>query len=196
MQEGGEIVAARAAAAQARLAEDPALGRFLARQARQERFHARAFAAAVRWVRPKGSGPVPGAAAMEAYAGLLESAVARGDAAEALLGNQLVLEALGRVELEKLDAGLERRGLGFRRLRRTILLQEQAHHETGAAALEALIGGNDARREALARRAGVYCGLVEEIFGDAAPLFEFFDQDVAGHRRRFEELLPTWLRKI
>lgn len=187
-------MAARCASAQARLPGAPALARFFARQARQERFHARVFGAAIRWVRPKGAGVAPGSAAMDGYWRLLADALARGDAAEALVGNQIVLEALGQVELEKLDAGLERRGLGFRRLRRTILAQEQAHHETGEAALAALIGSDAARRDALRSRASDYLELVEAVFAETAPLFEFFHQDVAGHRRRFEELLPAWIR--
>jgi hypothetical protein len=171
------------------------LQRFFARQARQERFHTHVFSAATRWVRPKGAGPVPGLTTMEAYRRELEAAVARGDALEALVGNQIVLETLGQVELEKLDEGLERRGLGFRGLRKTILAQEREHYEVGEAALETLIGTSTERREMLRRRADVYLSLVEELYVAAGALFEFFAQDVAAHRRRFDELLPAWVRR-
>jgi hypothetical protein len=190
----GEVIAARCATVQADLPCPPPLRRFFVRQARQERFHARVFDSAIRWVRPKGPGPAPAAAAMGAYQRLLDCAAERRDVGELLLGNQIILEALGEVELEKIDQGLERRGLGFKRLRRIILAQEQAHHATGEAALEALIESNGARRGALRTRAADYLALIERIFDDTAPLFEYFAQDVGAHRRRFWALLPPWIR--
>lgn len=189
----GEVIAARCAAAQADLPCPPPLRRFYVRQARQERFHARVYESAIRWVRPKGPGQVPAAAAMHAYQRLLDDAAARRDAGELLLGNQIILEALGEVELERIDDGLERRGLGFKRLRRIILAQERAHHATGEAALEALIESNGLRRGALRARAVDYLTLIESIFDDTAPLFEYFAQDVDTHRRRFRTLLPPWI---
>lgn len=137
---------------------------------------------------------MPGSAAMQTYERRVDAALARGDAAECLMANQIVLEALGEVELEKLDAGIERRGLGFRRLRAIMLAQEQAHHATGEAALEALIESELATRGALRRRATGYLELIDAMLVETAPLFEYFNQDVAVHRRRFQELLPAWIR--
>ncbi len=67
------------------------------------------------------------------YERRVQAAVDRGDLVEAVVGTQVVLEALGEALLARLDTGLARHGAGLSALRRRILAQEAAHHAFGRA---------------------------------------------------------------
>ena len=188
----GELVAERVASRQATLVEDPFVKRFCLGQARQEAFHARLFGTITHILCPKGvrSSQVP---AMPKYQALLDDALPRGDLAESLMGQQVILEAFGEVLLTAVDRGIQERGLGFGRLRRIILAQEEAHHATGKRLLEETIAGHSATRRLLQARAADYLDLVEEMFTVGAPLFLAFDEDPAEYRRQFKAKLPDWV---
>ena len=188
----GELVAEHVASRQATLVEDPFAKRFCRGQARQEAFHSRVFDTITHILCPKGvrSLQVP---AMPKYQALLDDALARGDIAESLMGQQVILEAFGEVLLTAVDRGIQERGLGFGRLRRIILAQEEAHHATGKRLLEETIAGHSATRQMLQARAADYLELVEEMFTVGAPLFLAFDEDPAEYRRQFKANLPSWV---
>lgn len=188
----GELVAERVAGRQATLVEDPFAKRFCRGQARQEAFHSRVFDKVTHILCPKGvrSLQLP---AMPKYQALLDDALARGDIAESLLGQQVIREAFGEVLLTAVDRSIQKRGLGFGRLRRIILAQEEAHHATGNRLLEEMIADHPTKRQILQTRASDYLELIEEMFTVGAPLFLAFDEDPAEYRRQFKANLPGWV---
>ena len=127
-------------------------GRFLQTQAHQEAFHAVVFQGVIHWLAPRGPADAAPPSSMERYRGLMESALARGDLAESLLALQVLLEAMGDVVLEAIDTGSERRGLGFRRLRRVLRQQEQTHHAFGVHQLVNLVSADATQRARLQDR--------------------------------------------
>lgn len=188
----GERLAGDMAARQTTLAPAPKLGRFLQTQARQEIFHAVVFQGAIHWLAPRGV-RTPRHPSMERYRGLMESALARGDLAESLLALQVLLEAMGDVVLEAIDAGIERRGLGFKRLRRMLRQQEQMHHAFGVHQLDSLVSTSDAHRVQLQGQARNYLEVIDVMFAELEGLFLDFDEDPSDYRRAFRRRLPVWL---
>lgn len=187
----GEWLARDVAARQARLAADPALRRFFAAQARQEAFHAAVFDGAVHWLAPRGVRP-PAPAPLRRYRARVEAALACGDLVESLLALQVLFEALGDVVLEAIDAGIERRGGGFTRLRRVLRAQEQAHHAFGVRALEQQLDAMPASVARLREPARGYVELVGEILHSLEGVFADFRQEPAECLHRFRQRLPAW----
>jgi len=190
----GECVAANIAEQQVHLAPDIRARQFLARQARQERFHADVFARAQRWLDRGRSGSASILAPMVQYESLAEASLARADFDESLIALQVILEGLGHVVLTNIDAGLSRRGLGFARLRRQLRQQEQAHHAFGAHLLNRRIESGVVDPKDLRSCAGSYLELVDVMLTELADLFVGFDEDPAQYRAAFERTLPSWLR--
>src|SRR3989338_1594142 len=107
--EYGERLAHDCARAQAALAPEQGMQRFLASQARQESAHAWVFQGAIAWLEPKHLGDSPFLPALEQYRALLEDALQRGDLAETLMAEQLILEGLGEAILARIEEGLAKR---------------------------------------------------------------------------------------
>lgn len=189
----GEWLARDVAAQQARLADTPVLRRSFATQSRQEAFHASVFQNAVHWLAPRGMRP-PAPKSLTQYRASIESALARGDLAESLLALQVLFEALGGVVLQAVDAGIERRGGGFARLRRVLRTQERAHHTFGVHTLDRLLADGNAPMERLRERAEVYLELIDRLFRDLTGLFAGFDENPADYRLRLHNRLPGWAR--
>lgn len=188
----GERLAGDMAARQAVLAPAPKLRRFLQTQARQEAFHAVVFEGVVLWLAPRGVRALRHPS-MEHYRGLMESALARGNFAESLLALQVLLEAMGDVVLEAIDTGIERRGLGFRRLRRVLRQQEQAHHTFGVHQLDSLVSAHAAQQARLQEQAQNYLEVIDAMFAELEGSFLDFDEDPSDYRRAFQRRLPAWL---
>jgi hypothetical protein len=189
----GEQLAGDMAARQAALAPAPKLGRFLQTQAHQEAFHAVVFQGVIHWLAPRGLRMPPRHPSMERYRGLMESALARGDLAESLLALQVLLEAMGDVVLEAIDTGSERRGLGFRRLRRVLRQQEQTHHAFGVHQLVNLVSADATQRARLQGQAQNYLEVIDAMFVELEELFLDFDENPSDYRRAFQRRLPVWL---
>ncbi len=189
----GEQLAGDMAARQAALTPTPKLGRFLQTQARQEAFHAVVFQGVIHWLAPRGLRMPPRHPSMERYRELMESALARGDLAESLLALQVLLEAMGNVVLEAIDAGIERRGLGFKRLRRMLRQQEQTHHAFGVCQVERLVSADAAQRTRLQGQTRNYLETIDTMFVELEGLFLDFDENPSDYRRAFQRHLPTWL---
>lgn len=188
----GEVVAEHIARRQAEHMNGRARV-FLRGQARQEAFHAHVFSGAIRVLRPKGVASKSDQH-MARYRLLLDDALDRGDVAESLVGQQVVLEALGEVLLSAVDRSIERRGLGFRRLRRIILAQERAHHAMGDRLLLAMLSDAPAERDRLRAAAASYLSIVDDMYADNAGLLSDFGEDPAVHRRAIHAALPEWMR--
>lgn len=188
----GEVVAEHVAKRQAKQTDGRARA-FLRGQARQEAFHAHVFSGAIRVLRPKG---VVGNCEqqMRRYRRLLDDALDRGDLAESLVGQQVVLEALGEVLLTAIDQGIERRGLGFRRMRKIILAQERAHHSMGDRLLLAMLRDAPEERERLRAVSEKYLSIVEDMYRNNAQLLSDFGEDPDDHWQAIHEALPAWVK--
>lgn len=188
----GERLAGDMAARQAMLTPAPKLAHFLQTQARQEAFHAVVFQGVIHWLAPRGvcTAHHP---SMERYRGLMESALARGDLAESLLALQVLLEAMGDVVLEAIDAGIERRGLGFKRLRRMLRQQEQTHHAFGVHQLASLVSADATLPTRLQTQAQNYLEVIDAMFAELEESFLDFGENPSAYRRAFQQRLPAWL---
>lgn len=127
----GELLAMDCAKSQSEFFSDPLCQRFFKAQAKQESVHAKIFKAGIGVLSPRGTGEAPGTKELGAYRRLLESAIARQDKAESLLGMQFLLEGMGEICLKRINSGMTTRELSFHRIRQLVVGQEDAHHLFG-----------------------------------------------------------------
>jgi len=153
--EQGEHLASDCAKAQAALALEAGMRRFLLGQARQEGYHAMVFQGAIAWLAPRHLGSCPMLLPLERYRALIAEAIYQGNLAETLLAEQIIQEGLGEAILKRIEAGLVKRNAPFGRLRRILLHQEEAHHGFGHRALESDRQRPDLCRSPPTARAGV-----------------------------------------
>lgn len=191
----GERFAHDCAKAQAALAPEPAMGRFLMGQARQEGFHALTFQGAITWLAPGQVWSSFECKPLQHYRRLFDDAVKRRDFAETILAEQVILEGLGEVILKKLEVGLAKRNAPFRRLRRVVLLQEEAHHYFGRRTLEYLIANEQTSYEVLQQKAENYLALTDSMITTLRDLFESIEEDPAVYLSEHQRGLPPWLQK-
>src|SRR5262245_47167549 len=177
--ERGERLAHDCARAQAALAPEAGMRRFLLGQARQEYYHAVIFQGAIAWLAPRHVGAGPLLSPLERYRMLLEEALDEGCLAETLLAEQIILEGLGEAILARIEEGLVKRQAPFVRLRRILLHQEQAHHHFGRRMLDRALSAGRESVEALRLRAQDYLALTDAMVAGVADLFESIDEDPA-----------------
>ena len=189
----GECIAARCASAQAQMATASPIRRFFSAQARQEKVHAAIFQHVARWLAPKGAAYPQAVSLMHQYDALIEDAIQRQDLAETVLGAQVMLESLGEICLDRLDAGISNRGLGFRRLRRIVLNQERAHHDFGRRQLDAYVAADDGVRTRLQERAPDYGALIDQMIVAFQSAFECFDEDMTAFQHDVQQGFPSWI---
>ncbi len=191
--EHGEQLARDCAKAQAALAPDEGMRRFLQGQARQEGYHALVFQGVITWLVPRHLGECPLLPPLDRYRALLEQAIHQGRFAETLMAEQIILEGLGEAILGRIEFGLAKRQAPFGRLRRILLHQEEAHHAFGHRALERAIAGGQASREDLRLRAREYLALTDEMVITLADLFESIDEAPSLYTANAKSYLPQWL---
>lgn len=191
--EHGERLAHDCARAQAALAPEPGMQRFLASQARQESAHALVFRGAIAWLAPRHLGDSPFLPSLDRYRILLEDALHRGDLAETLLAEQIILEGLGEAILARIEAGLLKRGAPFGRVRRILLHQEEAHHDFGRRMLDRAFTTGTASSERLRGRAQDYLALTEGMVTTLGELFESINEDPRHYLEQAGSYLPGWL---
>ena len=191
--EHGERMAHVCAQRQAALAPDPKAHRFLTTQARQEAMHAMVFRGAIAWLAPRHLGEAPFLPALEDYRRLLAEALDRGDWLESLLAEQVILEGLGEAILTRIESGLEKRQAPFRRLRRVLLQQEEAHHEFGRRVLERAMAEGSRELEDLRLRTQDYVALTESMVLTLCDLFETIEEDASAWAADVRTFLPIWL---
>lgn len=193
----GERLAHDCARAQSALAwetrRDSGMSRFLLGQARQEGYHAVAFQGAIAWLAPRHLGACPLLEPLERYRVLLEAALRRGDFAETLLAEQIILEGLGEAILKRIEAGLVKRNAPFGRLRRILLRQEEAHHGFGCRALERALARGETSQDALRACASEYLALADAMVATLADLFDDLREDAAAWAADARAYLPAWL---
>ena len=189
----GERLAHDCARTQANLATDPGMRHFFLAQARQEGLHAKVFQQGILWLTPKGARQPSVLGPMNHYRELLEKALRRAEFAETLLAQQVILERLGEVILDRVNYGMTQRGLGFKRLRRMLLNQEHAHHVFGLRCLERLVAADMTLQQRLRERGAQYLHLADVMFEQTQDLFAFFDEDPAVYAADTRKNLPQWL---
>ncbi len=191
--EHGERMAHLCAQSQAALAPDSKARRFLTTQARQEAMHAMVFRGAIAWLAPRHLGDAPFLPALEDYRRLLTEALERGDWLESILAEQVILEGLGEAILTRIEGGLEKRQAPFRRLRRVLLHQEEAHHDFGRRMLERAMVDGQRELEALRLRTQDYLALTDSMVLTLCGLFETIEEDACAWAADVRTFLPMWL---
>ena len=190
----GEQLSRDCARGQAKLTSDRAMRRFLLMQVRQEAFHKRLFEGAILYLAPRGIHRPPSLSPLARYRQMIERALHEGNLAETLLAQQVLLEGLGEVLLDRIDQGMTDRGMGLARLRRLVLAQEHTHHAFGLRRIERFIDTQNHSRDRLRRRTQEYLYLIEEIFTELMEFFEFFDEDPQAYMSDLRNGLPESLR--
>lgn len=188
-----EYLARDCAKAQAAMAPEAGMRRFLLGQARQEGYHAVVFQGAIAWLAPRQLGSCPMLLPLERYRVLIEEAIHQGNLAETLLAEQIILEGLGEAILKRIEAGLFKRNAPFGRLRRILLHQEEAHHGFGHRALERAMASGRTSTEALRPRGQEYLALTDAMVSAVSDLFESIDEDPSAWESDAKSYVPTWL---
>jgi len=191
--EQGERLAHDCANAQAALLPEPGMRRFLLGQARQEAYHAVVFQGVIAWLAPRHLRACPLLPPLEHYRALIADALNRGDVAETLLAEQIILEGLGEAILKRIEAGLVKRNAPFGQLRRILLHQEEAHHNFGRRALEQAIVGGRTSAEALRPRGQEYLAVADAMVTTVSDLFESIEEDPAAWGSDAKSYVPSWL---
>lgn len=194
--EHGERMANECAKAQAALARDSGSRRFLFNQARQEATHALVFQGAIACLAPRHLGDAPFLPALEEYRKRLNDALVRQDLLETFLAEQVILEGLGEAILTRIEEGLAKRAAPFGRLRRMLLLQEEAHHGFGRRMLERAIADERIDAATLRRRAQDYLALTDQMVLTLSDLFESIVEDPTAWAQDVRKFLPPWLTEV
>jgi hypothetical protein len=191
--EHGERMARDCAKAQAMIAPERGMQKFLQSQARQEAMHALFFQSAIAWLAPRHLGEVPFLPALEEYRSKLNDALARQDLLETFLAEQVILEGLGEAILSRIEEGLVKRRAPFRRLRRMLLHQEEAHHGFGLRKLERAMADGRTDAATLRHRAQDYLALTGQMVLTLSDLFESIAEDPTAWAHDVRKFLPEWL---
>ena len=160
------------------------------RQARQELHHARVFNRVVLVITPRGATPVPDS--LRQYRARLKSAYRKGRLVETLVGQQIVLEEFGALILQRLDTKFDQRRLGFKRIRKILLHQEQGHIAFGARAVRGLIEMGEARLEEVEELVSEYMDLIDQTIDGLQPMFEVIGADAQLYKNELRRGLPDW----
>ncbi len=191
--EYGEYLAHDCARAQAALAHEKGMQRFLLSQARQEAAHAWVFQGAIAWLAPKHLGDSPFLPALEQYRVLIEDALQRRDFPETLMAEQIILEGLGEAILARIEEGLAIRNAPFGHLRRILLHQEEAHHDFGRRMLDRAFAAGTTSPDDLRARAQEYLALTDRMVSTLEDLFASIDEDPQFYMARAKSYLPAWV---
>jgi hypothetical protein len=191
--EHGERMARDCAQAQAALADEAGVRRFLASQSRQEAMHAVVFQGAIAWLAPKHLGDAPFLPALEEYRTMLHDELAGGNLVETYLAEQVVLEGLGEAILTRIEQGLAKRAAPFGRLRRILLQHEEAHHGFGRRQLERAIDHSETDHQFLRQRAQRYLALTDSMISTLCDLLDSIDEDAGAWAADVRTFLPQWL---
>lgn len=188
--EYGEQMAHDCAMSQVRFFDDRCRG-FFARQARQEKHHAQVFRRVILCATPFAAAAVP--PGLKRFRSDLEAACNRRDQVESLVGQQVVLEGFGELVLFRMDRKFDQRGVGFRRVRKILLHQEQGHLAFGERVLRGLLESGAARLDRIQDTAARYLYQVDQILDELQPVFEVVDADCDGYKKELRQRLPQWV---
>ena len=191
--EFGEQLAHQCALQQASWVENKKMQRFLQTQAKQEYSHARFFSMAANNIQLKHQYAPP--VALKHFAARLEQSISKKDLVETMVGSQIVLEGFGEQILLRLNKGLDKNGIGFKKIRHTLLRQEQSHAAFGMHTLNTLIRNGEASVIQIAELTGEYLLYVNKITDEMSEMFHVLGEDPKGYTSDIVNNLPMWLRE-
>jgi hypothetical protein len=190
----GELLAADTATRQAILTSNERTKRFLASQARQEFVHAQIFNGAAAWLAPRQRRLAPAVLKpLTQYRALLNECLIAARLDASMVGQQVILEGLGEAVLQRLCAGLVRRGSGLTALGRRVLREEHAHRQFGAAQLLAGSSAHAPGVEALRHYADEFLLIVTDLVRGMEDVLDALGEDPKSCLQDFYANLPGWL---
>jgi len=189
--EYGEQLAHQCALQQMHWINDRRAGRFLKAQAAQEATHAGFYRRAAEWLSPGHRESVP--ATLRSYGARLQRALQHNDLSDSLTGSQIVLEGFGEQIISRLNHGMDNHGVGFKRLRRILLHQEQSHYAFGLRTLQQQAEHSPALGKRLPELASGYLLQVNKIINEMSDVFVSLDEDPAEYCSDLRRSLPPWL---
>ena len=163
---------------------------FFLRQSHQERHHASVFHRVVLCTTPRGAGTVP--AGLRNYRARLEQASRRNDIVETLVGQQMVLEGFGEVILNRMDKKFDQRRIGFKKIRKTLLAQEQGHQAFGHRMLRHLVESGEVELKKVHELISEYLVFIDHLLVELEPVFNTVGADPACYRRTLQQRLCNW----
>jgi len=99
---------------------------------------------------------------------------------------------MGEAILNRIEAGLVKRGAPFGRLRRILLHQEEAHHGFGRRLLDRARAEGALQSDRLRGRAEEYLGLTQDMVLTLASLFSTIDEDASAWASDVRLYVPEW----
>ena len=166
--------------------------RFLQVQARQESIHATFSHRAAEWLLPGHHYQAP--IALQHYGKRLQRALDNNDICDSLTGSQIVLEGFGEQIVSRLNRGMDNHGIGFRRIRRQLLRQEQSHFAFGLRMLQQQADSKPANAARIQTLAADYLQQVHRIIDEMSDVFVSLDEDPVEYCTDLLDKLPAWIR--
>ena len=190
----GERVAMRGARQQIAVAPDKKTRAFLRLQAGHEAFHAFVFDASALWLRGRGKRKNKTTPQLDWFAEQTNDAVRKQDFTESLLCQQVVLEGLGHIVLERIDRELSERGIQWSRLRRLMLEQETHHHVFGIDKFTEALARQPDRLPDLTRKARTLVTTAEELLDELAEPLAIMEVDAGEYMTQMRAEMPAVLQ--
>ena len=190
--EYGEQLAHQCAIRQMHWIDDSRARRFLAVQARQEATHAGFYRRAADWLAPGHHVAIP--TTLRRYGTRLQQALDRNDLCDSLTGSQIVLEGFGEQIISRLNRGMDNHGVGFKRLRRILLRQEQSHYAFGLRMLQQQADSTTLAASRIPGLAADYLQQVNDMVHEMSDVFLSLDEDPDEYCRDLLDSLPGWIR--
>ena len=185
----GEYLASDCARAQAQLAPDSGMRRFLRSQARQESYHAIVFQANIAWLAPRHLGTCPLLPPLGRYRALIEDAIRR-DLAEIWWRNRHHGGWVKRPRAHR--GGLAKRNAPFKRLRRNYCNRRSAPR-LRCRTLDRMFAAGVTSPEVLWDRGQDYLALTHAMVATLADLFTSIEEDATAWAADVGRYVPKWL---
>ncbi len=192
----GESIAMEGARLQATIAPTRESRKFLRVQARHERFHARIFETAGRWISGGTVRPTAMPRELLCWQSQTRDAVRANDFPTSVLIQQVFLEGLGHILLQDLERGIMQHGVNrLAGVRRLILSQEAEHHHFGIKMVEQARQKEPAiTRRLLALSAGLF-EQAHELLATFHEPFEILEVERGDYLAALRATIPAWLHE-
>lgn len=147
--------------------------KFLKVQALQEFMHAKFYNKAIDHIGSNKKNHIPDA--LTVYAKRLQQAMKKEDTTDYLVGSQVVLEGFGEQIIQRLNVELDNHGIGFKRIRKLIIRQEQSHQAFGLQMLKSQIENGETKIEYVEELVSEYLHHIQSIIVEMDDVFGSFD---------------------
>ena len=191
--EYGEQLAHECAQQQASWVANRKMQHFLLNQAKQEYSHARFFSMAANNIQLKHQSAPP--TALLDFASRLRKSISKRNLVETMVGSQIVLEGFGEQILLRLNKGLDHNGMAFKKIRHTLLRQEQSHSAFGMHSLNNMIHNGETSINQVSELTVEYLTYINKITDEMAGVFHVLGEDSKSYNNDIINHLPSWLRE-